>query len=53
MKVGDLVKHKYGNIGIITRKSTMGKTRWFVSWVCREGRVIIKESDMEVISESR
>ena len=62
MKVGDLVKHERGLIGIIVEVPTeddyWGKTA-VIQWICsqpwekKQEPVECEEEDFEVISESR
>ena len=48
MQVGDLVRHYYGYIGIITRKLTFDETKVEVHW--NDGGVCyISVSDLEAV----
>ena len=34
MKVGDLIKNRRGNMGIITKRSRLNNKHWWILWLC-------------------
>ena len=55
MKVGDLVKHEYWGLGIVTKQQGV-VDRWFIRWLKKTSTFAVCSawgSDLEVISESR
>ena len=52
MKVGNLVKDRHGNTGIITKGYWGNHKHWWVHWLCGDS-CTIHERFLEVINESR
>ena len=51
MKVGDLVRHKKGHVGVITKHQIF--QYYTVVWASGREQHSVKSTDLEVISESR
>ena len=52
MEVGDLVKDKHGNTGIITKGHWGNRKHWWVHWLCGDS-CTIHERWLEVVNENR